>query len=174
MIARDATRIVDVHAYLVHALTGEWATSLACADPMGIVDMRRGAWATDLIRDIGLRPDQFVPIAAPGSLLARVNPDAAAATGVPAGTPVIAGAGDGQAASLGAGVTGAGRAFVNLGTAIAGGAVSDRYVTDLRFSHLRRRHSRHLRPGVGVAGRHRHRHVVHGTRCRSPSWPRRL
>ena len=132
-IARDAKRIVDVHAYLVHALTGEWATSLACADPMGIVDMRQGSWASGLIRDVGLRPDQFVPIAAPGSLLARVNADAAAATGLLAGTPVIAGAGDGQAASLGAGVTGGGRAYVNLGTAIAGGAVSDRYVTDLAF-----------------------------------------
>ena len=50
-----------------------------------------------------------------------------------AGTPIIAGAGDGQAASLGAGITGPGRAFVNLGTAIAGGALSDRYVTDRAF-----------------------------------------
>ncbi|MFM9105307.1 MAG: FGGY-family carbohydrate kinase, partial [Chloroflexota bacterium] len=50
-----------------------------------------------------------------------------------AGTPVVAGAGDGQSASLGAGVTGPGRAFVNIGTAIAGGVVSPRYQTDLAF-----------------------------------------
>jgi xylulokinase len=100
---------------------------------MGIVDMRRAAWATDLIRAIGLREDQFVPIASPGTVLGQISQGAAAATGLHAGTPVVAGAGDGQAATLGAGITGPGRAFVNLGTAIAGGAVSDHYATDLAF-----------------------------------------
>src|SRR3954449_5900348 len=81
-VARAAARIVDVHAFLVHALTGEWATSLACADPMGVVDLHRGAWATDLIQAIGLREDQFVPIVAPGSVIGSVNPQAAATTGL--------------------------------------------------------------------------------------------
>ncbi len=81
-VARAAARIVDVHAYLVHALTGEWVTSLACADPMGVVDMRRGAWATDLIRAIGLREDQFVPITASGAVIGGVTVEAAAATGL--------------------------------------------------------------------------------------------
>jgi xylulokinase len=128
-----AARIVDVHAFLVHALTGEWVTSLASADPTGIVDMRRGVWATDLIGNIGLRPEQFVPIAEQGSIIGAVSGGAAEMTGLLAGTPLVAGAGDGQAASLGAGVTGPGRAYVNLGTAIAGGAVADRYVTDLAY-----------------------------------------
>ncbi len=101
---------------------------------MGIVDMRRGAWATDLIPDIGLREEQFVAIVPPGTVIGAVTADAAAQTGSTfTGTPVVAGAGDGQAASLGAGITGPGRAFVNLGTAIAGGALSDRYVTDRAF-----------------------------------------
>jgi sugar (pentulose or hexulose) kinase len=82
---RDAAFIVDVHAYLVHALSGEWVTSLACADPMGIVDMARGVWATDLIRDVGLRPDQFVALASPGTVIAAVSPAGAAATGLVAG-----------------------------------------------------------------------------------------
>ena len=132
-IAAAAAWIVDVHAFLVHRLTGEWVTSLACADPMGIVDMARAAWADDLIRDVGLRPDQFCPFVPPGTVLGRVSEEAARTTGLPAGTPVVAGAGDGQAACLGAGVTGRGRAYVNLGTAIAGGTVSDRYLTDLAY-----------------------------------------
>jgi xylulokinase len=132
-VIRDAARIVDVHAFLVHRLSGKWTTSLASADPMGIVDMRRGTWATDLIQDIGLRAEQFVAIVLPGTVIGAVTSDAAAQTGLSAGTPIVAGAGDGQAASLGAGITGPGRAFVNLGTAIAGGALSDRYVTDLAY-----------------------------------------
>ena len=46
-VIRDAARIVDVHAFLVHRLSGKWTTSLASADPMGIVDLRRGTWATE-------------------------------------------------------------------------------------------------------------------------------
>ncbi len=132
-IAAGAARIVDVHAFLVHRLTGEWVTSLASADPMGIVDMAQAAWAEDLIRDIGLRPDQFCPFVPPGTVLGRVSEEAARTTGLPTGVPVVAGAGDGQAACLGAGVTDPGRAYVNLGTAIAGGTVSDRYLTDLAY-----------------------------------------
>ena len=132
-VIRDAARIIDVHAFLVHRLSGNWATSLASADPMGLVDMDRGVWATDLIRDIGLRAEQFVTIESPGALSVLSPRDASLLTGLVAQTPIVAGAGDGQAASLGAGVTGPGRAFVNLGTAVAGGALSDRYVTDRAY-----------------------------------------
>ena len=128
-----ADRIVEVHAWLVHALTGTWRTSLASADPTGCVDMARAAWADGIIREIGLRPDQFVSVSPPGSPIGIVSRSAAEATGLLAGTPVVAGAGDGQAACLGAGVVAPGRAYVNLGTAIAGGVVADRYVTDLAY-----------------------------------------
>lgn len=128
-----ADRVVEVHAYLVHALTGEWRTSLPSADPTGMVDMANAAWAGELIEGIGLRLDQFVPFDQPGTIIGEVSRAAAAATGLMTGTPVVAGAGDGQSASLGAGVTGPGRAFVNIGTAIAGGVVSPRYQTDLAF-----------------------------------------
>jgi sugar (pentulose or hexulose) kinase len=43
---------------------------------------------------------------------------------------VVAGLGDGQAACLGAGVTSLDRAYLDLGTAVTGGPVVRRYVTD--------------------------------------------
>ncbi len=128
-----AARVVDVHAYLAHAFTGSWTTSLGSADPMGIVDIRKGTWAEHLITDIGLRSEQFAEIVPPGTMIGHVNAAAAAQTGLCSGTPVVAGVGDGQAASLGAGVTGPGRAYVNLGTAVAAGALADRYLTDRAF-----------------------------------------
>jgi sugar (pentulose or hexulose) kinase len=128
-----ADRIVEVHAYLVHALTGEWRTSLPSADPTGMVDMARSEWSAEIIDGIGLRVEQFVPFDQPGTVIGAVSAAAAAETGLRKGTPVVAGAGDGQSASLGAGVTGPGRAYVNIGTAIAGGVVSPRYQTDLAF-----------------------------------------
>ena len=138
-VIRSAARIVDVHAFLVHRLTGDWLTSLAQRRPDGY--RRHGS------RRLGRGPDRAnrsPPSAVLPARAARrgpwaVNEEAAAATGLRAGTPVVAGAGDGQAACLGAGVTGPGRAFVNLGTAIAGGAASDRLPDRPRLPDLLRR-----------------------------------
>ena len=66
-------------------------TSLPSADPLGIVDQRQGAWAESLIAGIGFRLDQFVPIVAAGTRIGAVSAQAAAETGLRAGTPVVAG-----------------------------------------------------------------------------------
>ena len=57
-------------------------------------------------------------------------------TGLPPGLPVVGGAGDGQAAGLGANVTEAGRAYLNLGTALVSGTYSDDYAWGREFRTL--------------------------------------
>jgi xylulokinase len=135
-VMRRAYKILDVHAFLVQRLTGRWVTGTPCADPMGLVDMRRGTWATDLMRQLDLDPGQYVDIVPPGSILGEVHEQACIATGILAGTPVIAGAGDGQSAGLGANITRPGKAYLNLGTAMVSGAHSETYVADKAFRTL--------------------------------------
>jgi sugar (pentulose or hexulose) kinase len=129
-IAERAFKFMDVHGFLVQRLTGKFTTSLASADSFGLTDMAREAWAEDLITGIGLRPDQFCDTVEPGGIIGEVTAEAARATGLPAGLPVVAGLGDGQAACLGAGVTSLDRACLNLGTAVTGGPIERTYVTD--------------------------------------------
>jgi xylulokinase len=129
-VAARAFKFMDTHGYLVQQLTGAFTTSLASADSFGITDVASDSWAEDLITGIGLRPDQFCDTVAPGTVIGEVHEQAARTTGVPAGTPVVAGLGDGQAACLGAGVTSLDRASLNLGTAVTGGPISDHYVAD--------------------------------------------
>lgn len=128
--AEQAYRFMDVHGFLVQRFTGEWTTSLGSADSFGLTDVERDVWAEDLIRGIGLHAEQFCDTVAPGTIIGEVGDEAAQATGLPAGIPVVAGLGDGQAACLGAGVTSLDRAYLNLGTAVTGGPVSDTYVAD--------------------------------------------
>lgn len=135
-VFRRTHKFLDVHAFLVYRLIGRWVTSLASADPMSLVDMRRGAWATDLMGKLGLSPDQFVEIQLPGTVLGEVTQRAAEQTGLIAGTPVIAGAGDGQSAGLGANITAPSKAYLNLGTAMVSGAHSDSYVSSKYFRTL--------------------------------------
>ena len=128
-------QFLDTHAFLVHRLTGHFRTSLASADPMGLVDMQAHTWSADLLRRLPqvppLRVEQFPDLVPPGTIIGHVSDAAAAATGLTAGLPVVAGAGDGQCAGLGANATGGGRASLNMGTAVVSGAVSGRYLTDL-------------------------------------------
>jgi sugar (pentulose or hexulose) kinase len=129
-IAERAYRFMDVHGFLVQRLTGEFTTSLASADSFGLTDMAEERWAEDLITGIGLRPEQFCRTVEPGSVIGEVREEGAEATGLPAGLPVIAGLGDGQAACLGAGVISLDRSYLNLGTAVTGGPIEGSYVTD--------------------------------------------
>jgi xylulokinase len=57
--------------------------------------------------------------------MGSVSENAAALSGVPAGTPVISG--DGQAAGLGVNALAPSRAYLNLGTAVVAGVHSAEY-----------------------------------------------
>ncbi len=135
-VLKRAYKILDVHAFLVKRLTGRWVTSTACADPMGVLDMRGNTWATDLIAQIGLSVEQFAELMPPGAIMGEVTAEAAALTGLPAGVPVVAGAGDGQSAGLGANITQPGKAYLNLGTAMVSGAHLEHYAADRAFRTL--------------------------------------
>ncbi len=134
-VVERTAKFLDVHAFLVHRLTGEFRTSIASADPFGLVDLQNHTWAADLMHELGLQPGQFPELVEPGTVIGRVSQQAAAITGLPAGLPVVAGAGDGQCAGLGANAV-ADRASLNLGTAVVSGTLSQRYVTDCAFRTL--------------------------------------
>ena len=51
--------VVDVHAFVVHRLTGVWRTTTACADPLGLIDMHRGDWSDELLARVGLSRDEL-------------------------------------------------------------------------------------------------------------------
>jgi xylulokinase len=117
----------DVHGYLAWRLTGGFATSWASADPLGLFDMRVRAWSGEVLQALKLVPGRFPVAAAPGTALGAVSDAAAAVTGIDAGTPVVAGGGDGQAAGLGVNALTERRAYLNLGTAVVGGIYAREY-----------------------------------------------
>lgn len=117
----------DVQALVVFRLTGEFATSWASADPMGYWDIRRRAWSAPVLSALGISAERLPRAERPGVVLGEVSAAAAAETGLPAGTPVVAGGGDGQCAGLGTGVIRPGAAYLNIGTAIVFGAHQSEY-----------------------------------------------
>lgn len=130
----DSVRhVADVHSYLVHRLTGEWATSYGSVDPLGVLNLASFELDAALISETGLEPRAFAEIHAPGTVLGTVRRDIADTLGLSPGLPVVAGLGDGQSAGLGVGITQPGEAYLNLGTGIVSGTFSAEYKTDRAF-----------------------------------------
>ena len=121
----------DVQSFLAQKLTGgPFRTGWPSADPLGMFDLTAKVWSEEILAAIGLDTSRLPEAHPPGTLLGRVDADAAAATGLVAGTPVFAGGGDGQMAGLGTNCTSPHRAYVNLGTAVVSGVWSPDYLTD--------------------------------------------
>ena len=129
-------KVVDVHGFLVHRLIGEWVTSWASADPLGLVDMSTFDYDDGLLEAVGLERGQLSELRAPGSVLGVLGDKVAAQLGLPAGLPVVAGAGDGQCAQLGTGITTPGRAYLNLGTGIVSGTFDEQYSYGMEYRTL--------------------------------------
>jgi xylulokinase len=130
---RRDSRVLDVHGFLAHRLTGRFVTSWGCADPTGLFHMERKTWNAPLIRAIGLREDQLPEACAPGAPVGEVSTEAGEKSGLPPGLPLVAGIGDGQAGGLGACAVSPAESYLNLGTAVVSGTLSERYLVDPAF-----------------------------------------
>jgi xylulokinase len=135
-LAEKRPFLLDVHAFLVRRLTGHFRTSVASADPTGLVDLGTAAWSPRLCDLLPIAADRLPELFAVGAAMGGVDVRGARETGLALGTPVFAGAGDGQAASLGAGVTAPGSAYLNVGTAIVSGVPSPTPRIDRAFRTL--------------------------------------
>jgi xylulokinase len=120
-------KVADVQAFLVHRLTGEWATSWGSADPLGLVDMSTFDYHDGLVADVGLDREQLCRLHAPGTVLGHLIGEVARDLGLAADLPVVAGVGDGQSAQLGTGAVVPSRAYLNLGSGVVSGTYSDTY-----------------------------------------------
>ncbi|MFD0007233.1 FGGY-family carbohydrate kinase [Streptomyces sp. NPDC127178] len=92
-------RVTHQPDLVVSLLTGELPPADSSHALKTGYDLERDAWPAMLTR-LGL-PDAVIPdVVRPGTPLGEVSPTAADATGIPAGTPVIAGMTDGCAAQI--------------------------------------------------------------------------
>jgi xylulokinase len=104
-------------------------------------DTERSAWSAELLDAFGLDQDVLPRIVDPLEVVGTVTRAGEAATGLPAGTPVAAGAGDQTAASLGAGVVDPGQAFDSAGTASVFAMCVDSFTPDVGHRTLMATHS---------------------------------
>ncbi|MEO3892443.1 FGGY family carbohydrate kinase [Nonomuraea sp. B5E05] len=111
-------------------LTGhDVATDLSNALKTG-VDLIEERWPADVLDVLGVPAEILPEVVRPGARLGVVCPEAAEQTGIPAGTPVVAGTTDGCAAQLGAGAQRAGSWNSVLGTTLVLKGVTEELIHD--------------------------------------------
>ena len=108
--------------YIAHRFTGEFKdTAGNNIDMQWPIDTDTWQWSDDpaLYERFGVKREMLLTLQMPGDVIGPVTPEAAAATGIPVGIPVVATANDKAVEMLGAGPLGPGTALVSLGTYIA-------------------------------------------------------
>lgn len=102
--------------YVRYHLTGEFAIDVADASGTALFDVRRRTWSGEMIGALGI-PASWLPRVVESPVLTGiVTPDAADATGLAAGTPVVGGAGDQAAQAVGTGIVRRGIVAATIGT----------------------------------------------------------
>lgn len=107
---------VGIKDWILHALTGVWASDLSLASTTGLLNLQTLTWDTGVLRLAGVHPHQLPPLVSCSAVVGGITADAAAATGLPAGLPVVAGGSDGAMACVGTGIAAPGQVVITVGT----------------------------------------------------------
>ena len=117
IFARIAT-VFGSYDYINWRLTGRRAAERNWALEAGFVDIRDGALAPDLIALGGVPTGAVPPLTRSDEILGTLTAEAAAATGLAAGTPVTGGAADHIASAFAAGIRAPGDVLLKFGGSV--------------------------------------------------------
>lgn len=116
--------------YINFRLTGVLATDFSDASGTNAFDLKTWRWSEEILEAAGLSPDYFPTPKSSVEILGEVTAEAAAATGLKAGTPVAVGGGDGSCAGVGVGCVAPGTAYNYLGSSAWIGITTEKPVLD--------------------------------------------
>jgi xylulokinase len=113
---RRAKRILLPKDYLRFQLTGEFASDVSDASGTALFDVAQRRWSERMTSALHLDPQTLPRVFESQEISGYVHQAAAEATGLLAGTPVVAGAGDQAASAIGNGIVNPGPVSCTLGT----------------------------------------------------------
>ena len=112
--------------YVRYKLTGEYAMDRAGGSGTILFDLRARTWSPEVLTALGIDPDWLPPTYEGTQVTGVISREAARATGLEAGTPVMGGGGDQAAAAVGTGAVEEGLVSLSLGTSGVVFATMDR------------------------------------------------
>jgi xylulokinase len=113
--------------YLRYRLTGALRSDVSDASGTALFDVANRKWSAEMVNALGLNPQWLPEVTESPVASAHVTAEAAAETGLLAGTPVVGGAGDQAAQAVGTGTVVEGVVSVTIGTSGVVFVASDEY-----------------------------------------------
>ena len=113
-IYSNTYKILDVNGYLKYKCTGKMVTELSGASSYGL-DLKKKQWLS-VMKMTGVDMEKLPPLVCSTDIVGGLTEEAAARMGLAAGTPVLGGCDDVQAAAVGSGMCGDGDIHIYLGT----------------------------------------------------------
>lgn len=109
-------KMLNAKDFIIKRLTGKFVTDYSDASGTNLFDLKEKRWSDRLVKAFEIR-ESLLPEAHPSADIAGgITAEAAKATGLLEGTPVVIGGGDGSCACVGAGVTAEGKTYNVLGS----------------------------------------------------------
>ncbi|MDQ3634876.1 MAG: xylulokinase [Acidobacteriota bacterium] len=118
--------------YVRLCLTGEKATDVADGSGTLLLDVQNRKWSGELLSLVEMDASILPKLYESQEITGEVTAKCAGETGLEAGTPVVAGAGDNAAGAIGMGLTKVGAVGVTIGTSGVVFAVTDKPSIDLK------------------------------------------
>ncbi|MER6466831.1 FGGY family carbohydrate kinase [Streptomyces sp. NPDC001288] len=115
-LPHDGLTFTTTHSYITLKLTGKTSLDTVTAAETGSIYVPGIGWNGELLRRFELGDLSMPEVVAPVSVVGSVTPEAAAATGLAEGTPVVAGTADSVASLIGAGARHKGDTLIYYGT----------------------------------------------------------
>jgi len=116
--------------YVRLKLTGERATDLTDASGTLMLDVARRKWSAEVLQAVQLDESLLPSLYESPEVCGKISAAGAEATGLQAGTPVVAGAGDQAAGAVGMGIVMPGAVSATIGTSGVVFAATDRPALD--------------------------------------------
>lgn len=133
-------KFVLPHGYVVNKMTGNKAEKAVfdhtCLHFNSFSDNKDKRWSSELLRQFGVGEEKMPRIASPFEVIGGIAHEFAELSGLAAGTPVVAGAGDSAASAFGSGMFERDMLQDCAGTASILCSVVDGYVPDTAYKTL--------------------------------------
>lgn len=135
-------RVAQAKDFVAYRLTGRLVTEPSDAAAMNAFDQLAGEWSEEMLSAAEISPEIFPEVVPSTTVIGGITEEAAPEVGLPAGTPVVIGGGDGPCAAVGAGVVSAGAGgYAYLGSSSWISVASDEPRRDaakrvVTFSHV--------------------------------------
>ena len=132
-VYENAVSVLQSNGFIVYRLTGKLSCDRSQGYGFACFDMRSGTWDEALCREAGADPALLPPLYDCHQIVGTVTAEAAAASGLAAGTPVVAGGLDSACEALGAGVYACGQVQEQGGQSGGMSICMDKPLTDERL-----------------------------------------